>query len=114
MAPPLGGDLCTHASGPRRASMFGSLGPLGDSRARTLIRGESEPWVLKDSWYLPILQTRVGNWKIEVLMGQGLHVAASMTMQTAEALDDRVPVCLGKKKTVNKKKPVGSIWVCKG
>lgn len=48
----------------------------------------------------------MGNWKIEVLMGQGLHVAAPMTMQTAdisEALDDRVPVCLGGKKKRIKK-----------
>lgn len=55
----------------------------------------------------------MGNWRIEALLGQGLHVAAPMTMQTAdisEALDDRVPVCLGKKKAVNKKNkqtPVG-------
>ena len=72
------------------------LGALGDSGACTT----DQRGVVKDSWYLPILQTRVGNRKFEELLGQGFRVTAPMTMQTAdisEALDDKVPVYLGEK-----------------
>ena len=41
----------------------------------------------------------MGDLKFEELLGQRFHMAAPMTMQTAdvsEALDDKVPVCLKK------------------
>lgn len=41
----------------------------------------------------------MGDLKFEELLVQGFHMAAPMTMQTAdisEALDDKVPVCVGK------------------